>query len=111
MKFDIITIFPEIFDSYFSESIINRAQQKRLIKIGIHNLRDYTRDKHKTVDDKPFGGGPGMVMMVGPIFKAVQALKKQFHHLEFTKHQVDLTSLLGLQILKPRQVFLIHKLD
>lgn len=76
MKFDIITIFPKIFDSYFNESIIQRAQKKKLVKINIHNLRDYTNDKHRTVDDKPYGGGPGMVMMVEPIFKAVSALKK-----------------------------------
>ena len=76
MNFDIITIFPHTFDSYFSESIIKRAQDKKLVKINVHNLRDYTSDKHKTVDDKPYGGGPGMVMMVEPIFKAVSALKK-----------------------------------
>ncbi len=76
IKFDIITIFPKIFDSYFNESILKRAQKNKLVKINIHNLRDFTDDKHKTVDDKPYGGGPGMVMMVGPIFKAVSALKK-----------------------------------
>lgn len=75
MQFYIITIFPDIFDSYFSESIVKRAQQKKLIKINVHNLRDYTKDKHKSVDDKPYGGGPGMVMMVEPIFKAIKALK------------------------------------
>jgi len=76
MRFDIITIFPEIFNSYFSESLINRGQRKKLIKINIHNLRDWTSDKHKTVDDKPFGGGIGMVMKVDPIFKAVKKIKK-----------------------------------
>ena len=76
MKFDIITIFPQIFDSYFSESIIKRAQAKKLVKIKVHNLRDYTNDKHKSVDDKPYGGGPGMVMMVEPIFKAVKKIRK-----------------------------------
>ncbi len=75
IKFDIITIFPDIFKSYFNESIIKRAQNKKLIKINIHNLRDYTIDKHKTVDDKPYGGGPGMVMMVEPIYKAVKKIK------------------------------------
>jgi len=75
MKFNIITIFPEIFDSYFSESIISRAQKKKLAKINVHNLRDYTDDKRKTVDDHPYGGGPGMVMMVEPIFRAVKKLK------------------------------------
>jgi len=77
MKFDIITIFPKIFDSYFNESIIKRAQRKKLVKINVHNLRDYTIDKHKTVDDRPYGGGFGMVLMVEPILKAVAALKKK----------------------------------
>ena len=77
MKFDIITIFPEIFNSYFSESLINRGQRKKLIKVNIHDLRSWTSDKHKTVDDKPFGGGIGMVMKVDPIFKAVKDLKKK----------------------------------
>lgn len=75
IKFDIITIFPDIFTSYFKESIIKRAQEKHLIKINIHNLRDYTTDKHKTVDDKPYGGGPGMVLMIEPIYKAVKKIK------------------------------------
>lgn len=76
MQFDIITIFPNIFQSYFNESIIKRAQEKKLVKINIHNLRDYTRDKHKTVDDRPYGGGAGMILMVEPIYRAVTALKK-----------------------------------
>ena len=77
MKFDIITIFPEIFDSYFSESLIKRALDKGLIKIKIHNLRKWAKDRHKTVDDRPFGGGLGMVMKVEPIYKAVNELKKK----------------------------------
>lgn len=77
IKFDIITIFPEIFDSYFKESIIQRALGKRLIKVNIHNLRKWTSDIHQTVDDRPFGGGIGMVMKVEPIFKAVNSLKKR----------------------------------
>jgi tRNA (guanine37-N1)-methyltransferase len=77
LKFDIITIFPKIFDSYLSESLISRAKKKKLIKIDIHNLRDWTSDRHKTVDDRPFGGGLGMVIKVEPIFKAVMALKKK----------------------------------
>ena len=76
IKFDLITIFPEIFDSYLKESIIKRALKKGLIKIKIHNLRKWTTDRHKTVDDKPYGGGFGMVMKVGPIYKAVSAIKK-----------------------------------
>ncbi|MCK4781314.1 tRNA (guanosine(37)-N1)-methyltransferase TrmD [Candidatus Parcubacteria bacterium] len=75
IKFDIITIFPEIFNSYFNESIIKRAQKKKLIKINIHNLRDFTVDKHKTVDDRPYSGGAGMVFKVEPIYKAVKKIK------------------------------------
>ncbi len=76
IKFDVITIFPEIFSSYLKESLIARAQIKKLIKINIHDLRDWTKDIHKTVDDRPFGGGLGMVLKVEPIFKAVKKLKK-----------------------------------
>jgi len=77
MRFEIITIFSNIFKSYFSESIIQRAQKKGLIKINIHNLRDYTNDKYHRVDDSPYGGGPGMVMMAEPIYKAVKKIKNQ----------------------------------
>lgn len=75
MRFDIITIFPEIFSSYFSESIIKRARERGLVKINIHNLRDFTTDKHRTVDDVAYGGGPGMVMRVEPIFNALKKIK------------------------------------
>lgn len=71
MTFHIITIFPKIFDSYFNESILKRAQKNKLIKIKIHNLRDWANDKHKTVDDAPFGGGAGMVMKIEPLYKAL----------------------------------------
>ena len=76
VNFDVITIFPEIFNSYLKESLIARAQKKRLIKINVHNLRKWTKDRHQTVDDRPYGGGLGMVLKVEPIFKAVSALKK-----------------------------------
>lgn len=75
-NFNIITIFPRMFDSYFNESILKRAQKNKKIKIKIHDLRKYTNDKHKTVDDKPYGGGPGMIMKVEPVYKALRALKK-----------------------------------
>lgn len=77
MRFDIITIFPNIFGSYLKESIIKRAQAKKIVKINIHNLRDYTKDKRKTVDDRPYGGGFGMVLMVEPIFQAIKDIKKR----------------------------------
>lgn len=75
MQFDIITIFPKIFDSYFCESILARARKKGLIKIRIHNLRRWADDKHRTVDGRPFGGGPGMILKVEPIYKALWDIK------------------------------------
>ncbi len=76
IKFDVVTIFPEMFDSYLKESLISRAQKKKFIKVNLHNLRKWTNDNHKTVDDRPFGGGLGMVLKVEPIYKAVKQLKK-----------------------------------
>jgi len=73
MRIDIITIFPKMFEPVLNESIIKRAQAKGKLKIHIHNLRDYTLDKHRKVDDRPFGGGPGMVMSADPIFRAVES--------------------------------------
>lgn len=77
MKIDILTLFPEMFKGPFAESIIKRAQEKGLVKIKIHNLRKWTKDKHKNVDDRPFGGGVGMVLMVEPIAEALKELKKK----------------------------------
>ncbi len=71
MIFHIITIFPEMFRSYTDESILLRAQKKKLINIKFYNPRDFTKDKHKKVDDSPYGGGPGMVMQADPILRAV----------------------------------------
>ena len=76
LRFDIITIFPNIFDSYLKESFIKKAQESHKISIKIHNLRNFTRDRHKTVDDRPFGGGLGMVLKVEPIYRAVRKIKK-----------------------------------
>lgn len=75
LRFDVITIFPKMIRPLTQESIIKRAQQKKKVAIHIHDLRDYTQDKHKKVDDRPFGGGPGMVMMAQPIFDAVKKIK------------------------------------
>ncbi len=77
MIIDIVTLFPEMFEGPFSESIIKRAQEKDLVKINIHNLRDWASDKHNTVDDRPYGGGPGMVIKVDVVDKALKEIKKQ----------------------------------
>jgi tRNA (guanine37-N1)-methyltransferase len=76
MRFDIITIFPSIFDSYFNESLFRRARTKKLVDIRVHNLRDFALDRHKKVDDRAFGGGPGMVLKIEPIYRAIDALRR-----------------------------------
>ena len=75
MQFDILTIFPDIFTSYFSESILKKAQEKELLEIHIHNIRDYSKDKHKKVDNTPFGGGQGMLMTPQPLYDCIQHVK------------------------------------
>jgi len=77
MRIDIITIFPEMFNGPFTHSIIKRAKEKGLVEIVLHNLRDYSPNKHKNVDDYAFGGGAGMVMMIEPIDKCVEKLKSE----------------------------------
>jgi len=81
MRIDIITIFPRMFEGVFRESIIKRAQEKKKVEIHIHNLRDYSLDKHKKVDDRPYGGGSGMVMRPEPIFRAVEDIKSKIKNL------------------------------
>jgi tRNA (guanine37-N1)-methyltransferase len=84
-RFDIVTIFPQIFDSYFGESIIKRAVEKGIVEIKVHNLRDYSTNKHHNTDDTPYGGGAGMVMQVEPIFNCVKAIKQN------TKNKIQKT--------------------
>jgi tRNA (guanine37-N1)-methyltransferase len=95
MKFHLLTIFPQIFDSYLNESILKRAHEKKIIKFKIHNLRDYTNDKHKTVDDTPYGGGAGMLMKIEPLYKAITAIKKLDKKIKLNKRKVVLMSASG----------------
>ncbi len=74
MKIDIVSIFPQIFNNFLKEGMIRIATEKKLLEIVTHDLRDYTLDKHKQVDDEPYGGGPGMVMKVEPFFRAVTSI-------------------------------------
>ena len=97
MKFDILTLFPEMFRGPFDESIIRRGQDKRLIQIGLHQIRDYASDRHHTVDDSPYGGGAGMVMKPGPLAACIEAVRQ---------HNPDATVLLT----SPRGTALRHQL-
>lgn len=76
MRFDILTIFPNILDSYFDSSILKRARDKKLIEVRTHDIREATTDKRKTVDDTPYGGGPGMVIKIEPVYKTLKKIYK-----------------------------------
>ncbi len=75
MRFDIITLFPEMFETVFSAGVVGKAIEKRLISVNVHNLRDFATDKHRQVDDRPFGGSPGMVLKPEPVFAAVEQIR------------------------------------
>lgn len=77
MKIDVLTLFPAMFAGPLDESIIKRARQAGLLELQLHQLRDWTHDRHKTVDDRPFGGGPGMLLKPEPIFEAVESLRRE----------------------------------
>jgi tRNA (guanine37-N1)-methyltransferase len=77
MRIDVLTLFPAMFAGPLDESIIMRARKSGLLELKIHQLRDWTHDRHKTVDDRPFGGGPGMLLKPEPIFEAVESLKRE----------------------------------
>src|ERR1019366_2639505 len=77
MKIDVLTLFPAMFAGPLDESIIMRARKSGRLDLKIHQLRDWTHDRHKTVDDRPFGGGPGMLLKPEPIFEAVESLKRE----------------------------------
>lgn len=74
-RFSVVTLFPEMFTSFFSQGVIGRAVKKGLIEVAVFNPRDYTHDKHRTVDDRPYGGGPGMLMMMQPLVDAITSAK------------------------------------
>ena len=77
MKIDVLTLFPAMFAGPLDESIIKRARKNGLLDLNVHDLRQWTHDRHKTVDDRPFGGGPGMLMKPEPIFEAVESLRRE----------------------------------
>jgi len=109
IKFDVITIFPEIFKSYLGESLIARAIAKKFIKVNVHNLREWTNDRHKTVDNRPFGGGLGMVLKVEPIYKAVKQINKnkKAKIILFTPRGKKFTQKLANKLSKLNQIIFI----
>ena len=77
MRFDVVTIFPEMFPGYLGQSLLNKAIEEGLVDVAIHDLRSWTKDKHKSIDDRPFGGGPGMVIKVEPVVECVEEIRNQ----------------------------------
>src|SRR5947207_10709253 len=76
MRFDVLNLFPDLFAGYFTQSILKLALDRGLVSIHLWNIRDWAKGKHKSVDDRPFGGGPGMVIMPEPVYDAVEAIQK-----------------------------------
>lgn len=76
MRFDVLTLFPEMFSGYLSQSLLKLAIQRGLVDVRVHNIRDWAKGKHRKVDDRPFGGGPGMVLMVEPVVECVEAVQQ-----------------------------------
>ena len=74
MRFDVLTLFPEMFPGYLGQSLLNKAIERGLVEVHLHNIRDWTTDKHNSIDDRPFGGGPGMVMMAPPVVECAEAV-------------------------------------
>ena len=97
MRIDVLTIFPSMFGPVLGESILKRAQEAGKVKIGIHNIRDYTLDKHHKVDDRPYGGGSGMVLSAQPIFSSVEAILKK-NRIVRSKRQILLLSPRGKKL-------------
>lgn len=77
MRFDVLTLFPEAFQGYLGQSLLKRAIELGLVSVQLHDVRNWARDKHKSVDDRPFGGGPGMVLKVEPVVDCVEAVRRQ----------------------------------
>src|SRR5579864_4274951 len=105
MKFEIVTIFPDFFRGPLDYGIVRRAREAKLIEIRIHDLRDFTADKHRTVDDRPFGGGEGMVLKPEPLFKCVESLKvaaREERVARTPRESVVLLSPQGVMFTQPR---------
>jgi len=112
ITFDVITIFPELFKPFIEESLLAKGRKKKLLKIEAHNLRQWTQDKHRSVDDKPFGGGLGMVMKIEPVYRAVQSLKtknkkQKTKVILFTPRGKKFTQTMAHDFLKQNQLIFI----
>ena len=76
MRFDILTLFPDMFPGYMSQSLLNKAIENGIVEVHVHNMRDWSTDKHNKIDDRPYGGGPGMILSVEPVIRCVKAVQE-----------------------------------
>lgn len=107
MKIDIVTLFPKFFESPLDESILKRARKDKKIETRVHNLRDYTHDRHKTADDKPFSGGAGMVLKAEPIFECVEAIRRKGWVILLDPQGERLTQKLAARLARKKHLVLI----
>ena len=107
MRIDILTLFPRMFDNILSESMLKIAQKKGLFSINVRNLRDWTSDAHKTADDKPFGGGPGMVMKIEPVYRALKEIRKKSTVILLTPQGKKLDQATAKRLVKEKHLVLI----
>lgn len=107
MQIDIVTIFPEFFAGPFSHSLLKRAEIKGKVKFRLHNPRDYTKDRHRTVDEKPFGGGAGMVFKPEPLFKCVESISKKGYVVLLSPRGKKLTQTVSSRLSRKKHLILI----
>ncbi len=109
MKYDVITLFPDIINNYCTQSITKRGIESGLISVETHNPRDYSVDKHKRVDDTPYGGGDGMVLMCQPVFDCFEAIKKEddFEFIMLTPQGEKFNQNIALELSKKKQIILL----
>ena len=108
MKIDVLTLFPQMLDGFLSESMMGRAVKNEVVELGIHNLRDWAKNKHKQVDDRPFGGGAGMVLMPEPLFDAIEELQKpNTHRIYLSPEGVPLSPELARDLASKEHLLLI----
>ena len=108
MRIDVLTLFPAMLDGFLSESMLGRAQEAKLLEIHVHNLRDWTTDKHRTTDDRPFGGGAGMVVKCEPVFDAIEQLQTPgCRRIYLTPDGTPLSPALALELSKEKHLVLL----
>ncbi len=108
MRIDVLTLFPPMLDGFLSESMLGRAQEAKLLEIKVHNLRDWATDKHKTTDDRPFGGGAGMVLKCEPVFDAIEQLSTPgCRRIYLTPDGTPLSPALALELSQQKHLVLL----